>query len=213
MPHFSTSEERLNVWSHAVGILLAIGVGSSFLRMSLKANIFWAIAGISLYFFGMTASYLSSTCYHAFLPGRTKCRLRQWDHAAIYWHIAGSYSPITLLALREIGYWGWGLFLFIWGCASVGTIMSFRKLREHSHVETACFVLMGMSILVAFKPLINVVSTEVIVWIIAEGVCYLVGAFFYSMQRKYMHSVFHFFVLAGSICHIMAVYHVLQTYL
>ena len=71
----------------------------------------------------------------------------------IYWHIAGSYSPITLIALREDGGWGWGLFGFVWLCAIIGTVVSFRKMEEHSYVETVCYILMGLSVLVVFKQL------------------------------------------------------------
>ena len=77
-------------------------------------------------------------------------------------------------------------------------------------METACFIAMGLSVLVAFKPLVDSVSTAAVVWIIAEGACYITGALFYTFHNKrYMHSVFHFFVLAGSICHIIAVWDVL----
>jgi hemolysin III len=143
-----------------------------------------------------------------------KERLRRWDHAAIYWHIAGSYSPLTLIALRTQGCWGWLLFIFVWVCALAGTIVSLIRLKEHSNLETCCFVGMGLSVLVAFKPLVDSVSTAAVVWIIAEGVCYITGALFYSLnKKKYMHTVFHFFVLAGSVCHIIAVWDVLMDYL
>ena len=183
--------------------------------MTFSSDSSWASISIILYLFGMLASYITSTAYHA-LPVRSKWkeRLRRWDHAAIYWHIAGSYSPLTLIALREQGYWGWSLFCFVWICAIAGTIVSFVRLKEHSNFETLCFVGMGLSILVAFKPLIDTVSTAAVSWIIAEGVCYITGALFYSLnKRRYMHSVFHFFVLAGSISHIIAVWDVLLDYL
>lgn len=179
-----------------------------------KAGNPWATAGVVLYLSGMMCSYIASTAYHA-LPRRNKRKetLRKWDHAAIYWHIAGSYSPLTLTALRNEGFWGWGLFCFIWLCAIAGTVMSFRKLKEHSNFETLCFIGMGLSVLIAFKPLIDNVSTAAVTWIVAEGVCYITGAAFYSLNKKrYMHSVFHFFVLAGSVCHIIAVWDVLMRY-
>lgn len=136
--------------------------------------------------------------------------MRKWDHAAIYWHIAGAYSPITLVALREAGYWGWALFVFVWLCAIVGTVMSFRRLSAHSNLETLCFIGMGLSVLVAFKPLLDNVSLTAVSWLIAEGVAYITGAVFYSLnKRKYMHTVFHFFVLLGEICHAVAVGYVL----
>ena len=126
----------------------------------------------------------------------------------------GSYVASTIYPLRTQGYWGWSLFIFVWTCAIAGTIVSFIKLKEHSNVETFCYVGMGLSVLVAFKPLLDSVSTAAVIWIIAEGVCYITGALFYSFNKKrYMHSVFHFFVLAGSICHIIAVWDVLMEYI
>ena len=221
---YTNREEQWNAWSHAGGIALGVAAGIIFLILTLHPSTLrsplstlhssWARLGVTLYLFGMLGSYVASTVYHA-LPRRSrwKERLRRWDHAAIYWHIAGSYSPITLLALRTQGYWGWSLFTFVWLCALVGTAISLWRLKEHSHLETSCFVGMGLSVLVAFKPLIDSVSTAALVWIIAEGVCYITGALFYSFnKRRYMHSVFHFFVLAGSVCHIIAVWDVLMQY-
>lgn len=204
-----------NTWSHAGGILLGVSVGIVFLVLVFQGDDTWARIGVILYLFGMLGSYISSTAYHA-MPAHSKWkeRLRKWDHAAIYWHIAGSYSPLTLTALRQEGAWGWILFAFVWTAAIGGTIVSLRRLKEHSNVETLCFVLMGLSVLVAFKPLLNTVSTAAVSWIIAEGVCYITGALFYSLNNKrYMHSIFHFFVLAGSVCHIIAVWDVLMQYL
>jgi hemolysin III len=212
---YTHKEEIWNTLSHAGGIALAVAVGVVFLIMTIGAGSSWASMGVALYLFGMLGSYVTSTAYHA-LPRRSrwKERLRHWDHAAIYWHIAGSYSPLTLIALRTQGYWGWSLFTFVWTCAVAGTIVSFVRLKEHSHFETLCFVGMGLSVLVAFKPLVDSVSTAAVVWIVAEGVCYITGALFYSLKkRRYMHSVFHFFVLAGSVCHIIAVWDVLMQYL
>lgn len=213
--HYTREEERTNYLSHAGGILLGIVVGIGWLIYCYRHDNIWMQWGIWLYLGGMLGSYIASTAYHA-CPSQNKWKekLRKWDHAAIYWHIAGSYSPITLVALRESGYWGWTLFCFVWLCAIAGTIMSLRKLQQHSHIETICYILMGLVVLVAFQPLTEVVSPQAIRWIIAEGVCYVTGALFYSLyRRKYMHSVFHFFVLAGSICHIMAVWDILKNYI
>jgi len=234
---YTKREEQWNAWSHAAGIALGVVVGIYFLMLVLRHGIDTdapsrtlsrlAAVGVVLYLFGMLASYIASTAYHS-LPHSSpwKGRLRRWDHAAIYWHIAGSYSPITLVALRseDIDFslfsvhltfsWGWTLFCFVWLCAIAGTIVSFCKLKEHSLSETLCFVGMGLSVLVAFGPLIKTVSTAAVVWIIAEGVCYITGAVFYMLnKRRFMHSVFHFFVLAGSVCHIIAVWDVLVSYL
>ena len=214
MIRYTKREEIWNSASHGGGILLGVVIGIIFLVWAFRGDNDWARVGVILYLVGMLGSYIASTLYHAMKHHSPwKERLRRWDHAAIYWHIAGSYSPLTLVALREQGYWGWGLFTFVWACAIAGTIVSFIRLKEHSNLETLCFIGMGLSVLVAFKPLLDSVSTAAVVWIVAEGVCYITGALFYSLnKRKYMHSVFHFFVLAGSVCHIVAVWDVLMEY-
>ena len=204
-----------NVYLCGGGILMGVVFGIIFLIWCFQSDNNWARWAVILYLFGMLGSYVASTLYHSMKHhSKWKERLRKWDHAAIYWHIAGSYSPLTLVALRDQGYWGWSLFIFVWACAIAGTIVSFIHLKEHSNLETFCFIGMGLSVLVAFKPLLDSVSAAAVSWIIAEGVCYITGAVFYSLNKmKYMHSVFHFFVLAGSVCHIIAVWDVLMEYL
>lgn len=211
---YSHKEELWNSWSHAAGIVMGVVFGVIFLSWCFHEHNGWATFGVSLYLFGMLCSYIASTVYHA-LKARSKwkARFRKWDHAAIYWHIAGSYSPITLIALRDDGLWGWGLFAFVWSCAIAGTLFSFHKLKDHSNFETLCFIGMGLSVLFAFKPLLDTASGAAVAWIIAEGVFYITGALFYSLhKRKYMHTVFHFFVLLGSLCHIIAVWDILMAF-
>ena len=205
MIRYTKREEIWNAASHGGGILLGVVIGIIFLVWVFRSDSNWARWGVILYLFGMLGSYVASTLYHSMKHhSKWKERLRKWDHAAIYWHIAGSYSPLTLVALRTQGYWGWSLFTFVWAC----------HLKEHSNLETFCFIGMGLSVLVAFKPLMASVSAAAVIWLIAEGVSYITGAVFYSLnKKKYMHSVFHFFVLAGSICHIIAVWDVLMDYL
>lgn len=110
--------------------------------------------------------------------------------------------------------WGWVIFAFVWLCAIVGTSLSFRKMKAHSYLETACYVLMGLSILVAFKPFHDSVGTSIVLWVVAEGVSYILGAVLYGFKKmQYMHSVFHGFVLLGDVCHMIAVYKVLEMFL
>lgn len=208
---YSRGEETVNSISHGIGIAMGVVFGTLFLLKCHQIQDPWATFGIWLYLFGMGGSYIASTLYHAMKHHSPwKRRLRHWDHAAIYWHIAGSFSPITLTVLREEAAWGWGLFGFVWFCAIIGTIVSFRKMEEHSHIETVCFIVMGLSILAVFKALFAIAETSCY-WIIAEGVCYITGTLFYSFRHiRYMHSVFHFFVLAGSACHLVAIWYVLE---
>lgn len=211
---YTKEEERINAISHAVGIVGGIIIGVLFLAKGREAGLDgWGMASIWLYIFGMLASYIFSTAYHACSPeSKWKRRLRKLDHSAIYWHIAGSYSPIVLIALRDVDFWGWGIFIFCCLCAIAGTIVSFCALKKHNKIETVCYVLMGLTIVVAMKQFWDAVSLSVFLWVLGEGVAYIVGAVFYSFHKvKYVHAVFHFFVLLGSACHMMGVWGILQS--
>ena len=204
---YTPEEERANYLSHAAGILMGLAAGIYFLVITYSRYDALSQLGVWLYLFGVVSSYLASTVYHACpMQSPWRERLRKFDHAAIYWHIAGSYSPIILIGMREAMFWGWLLFIIVWSCALIGTCISFHGLKEHSNIETCCFVGMGLVILLAFKPVLDANGWESMGWIIAEGVAFITGAVFYSFNKKpFMHTVFHGFVLLGSICHIMAI--------
>ena len=211
---YTHGEELANTLSHGAGILLGIIAGYFLLIKAAAGNDpHWAVACVSVYLAGMLSSYISSTWYHASAPGTTKELLRKFDHGAIYLHIAGTYTPITLLVMRNAGGWGWGIFAFVWLSALIGFILSFKKLKEHSNLETCCYVGMGASILIALKPLMGCLSeigaSSAFWWLIGGGVSYIIGAIFYSLRKPYMHSVFHLFCLGGSIGHIVAIWLIL----
>ena len=208
---YSNGEEWTNTLSHAVGILLGIIAGCLLLlKATDSTEPHWAIVCISGYLAGMLSSYVSSTWYHGSRPGKLKELLRKFDHGAIYLHIEGTYTPFTLLVMRDAGGWGWGIFTFVWLSAVVGFILSFTNLKEHSNLETACFIGMGSAILVALKPLMDCLTamgaTPAFWWLIGGGVSYILGAIFYSLRKPYMHAVFHLFCLGGSLGHIIAIW-------
>lgn len=142
--HYTKGEEWANTLSHGVGILIGIAGGGYLLLTAMKSGNPWATGGMWLYLFGMLSSYISSTWYHASKPSPHREVLRKFDHASIYLHIAGSYSPIMLIALREADYWGWGILSFVWLCALAGIILCFCNLKEHSNLETICYIAHGM---------------------------------------------------------------------
>ena len=212
---YTHSEEVANAVSHLVGTIMSIAVCSLFLHKAYQADNTLAIVSLWIYFFGVVSSYLASTIYHACPANKEnyKYLLRKFDHSAIYWHIAGSYTPITLIAMYNHGatMWAVGIFIFIWTCAILGTALTFRKIKSHSYFKTACYVLMGLTILVAFKPLYDSVGLKVVLLIIAEGLSYIIGAVFYSFKKtKYMHFVFHVFVVLGDVFHMLAVWNVIS---
>lgn len=208
---YSRNEELANALSHGLGILLGIVAAYVLLLKASFNTDCWAVPSVCIYLFGMLSCYIISTSYHACAVGSKKNLLQKFDHASIYLHIAGTYTPFTLVVLRDQGAWGWALFSFVWLAAFIGVFASFKRSGEHSYLETVCYVLMGGSILVAFKPLIEVLSAQsqidALYWLIGGGASYVIGALFYSWaNKKYMHTVFHFFVLGGSVCHIIAIY-------
>ncbi len=204
-------EELANTLSHGLGILLGIVAGYFLLcKAGLHEESGWSVLSVVIYLVGMFSSYISSTWYHGCRPGKRKELLRKFDHGAIYLHIAGTYAPLTLLVLRESSGWGWSIFILVWIAAIVGFVFSFVRLKEHSNLETCCYIVMGGLILIAIKPLFDSLSAQGIIdalwWLIGGGVSYVIGALFYSLRRPYMHAVFHLFCLGGSICHIYSIY-------
>lgn len=206
---YTANEEKANTLSHALGILLGIFAGLILIPNAVNDG--WRLFSVCIYLFGMLASYITSTCYHGTTHPLRKQLLQKLDHASIYLHIAGSYTPFALVTLRGEGWWGWGIFLFVWLSAIIGVLLSFRDYTKHNHLETVCYVVMGCTILVALNPLLHALSledkTEAFYWLVGGGVSYIIGALFYSLTKmRYMHTVFHLFVLGGSLCHIRAIY-------
>lgn len=213
---YSLREEILNTSTHALGLIMGLVVCTFFLVKGAAYPSWLGIFSFALYFVGVVSSYATSTIYHAIPASHTKAKAaaRKADHAAIYWHIAGSYTPVTLIAMRE-GAPTWGIVIcaFVWLAAIVGTSLSFRKLKAQSYLETACYVLMGLTIIVAFKPFYECCGLEIVLWVVGEGIAYIVGAVLYSFKKiPYIHSVFHLFVILGDICHMIATWKILQMF-
>ena len=109
--------------------------------------------------------------------------------------------------------WSWVIFGFVWLSALVGTGLSFRRMKAQSYLETSCYVLMGLTILIAFKPFYDICGQNVVLWVVGEGIAYITGAVLYSFKKvPYIHSVFHLFVILGDICHMTATWKVLQMF-
>lgn len=207
----SYGEEVANVLTHGVG--MAFGITAIFILMvaAVRSGNPWVIGSFGLYAVCMTLSYVTSTFYHASAHAKRKRLLRRFDHSAIYLHIAGTYTPFTLVALRQEGFWGWGLFAVVWIAAALGVYLSFRRMKKRDHFKTACYLAMGWVVVVAFRPLFTVLSQtdsmDVLYWLMAGGLFYTVGSIFFFLDKyKYMHPIWHFFVLGGSVCHFISIY-------
>lgn len=206
LPSFYTpAEERLNILSHALGLVLSlIGLVLLVLR---AAELGTSLHVISFTIFGLSlvSLYAASTIYHSTRDPTLRTKLRTVDHAAIYILIAGSYTPFTLVVLS--GKVGWTLFGVSWGMAVTGIVLKLFYTGRFNHLSTAMYVLMGWIIVFAIKPLLLAFPGTGMVLLGAGGISYTVGAISYSFKRMpFGHAVFHFFVLAGSACHFVAVY-------
>ncbi len=162
------------------------------------------IVAVSIFSVTMMLLYLSSTLYHAIPDGKVKDILARVDHAAIYLFIAGSYTPFALGVLH--GATGWTLFGAVWAMAAAGIAVKLMDMLKHPLWSTGLYVAMGWSALLAAGPLIHAMPTTGLLWLLAGGVAYTLGAivFIFDSRARYMHFAWHLFVLAGTTCHFFA---------
>lgn len=202
---YSPVEERINVWSHALGLVLSvIGLILLFARAREHGDLVYML---SLVVFGvsMVLLYGASTLYHSARDPRLRFHLKIIDHAAIYVLIAGSYTPFVLITLS--GTTGWIIFGVVWGMALTGIILKFFFTGRYTLLSTIMYVSMGWIIIFAIGPLINNLSNDGLFWLFAGGLFYTLGAVLFSIHRiPYNHAIFHFFVLLGSFSHFIAIY-------
>ena len=199
-------EEIANSVSHGIGFLAAVAAIPILVITAARRDDVSGIVGGAIFAASLAVLYLASTLYHAWPDTRTKRALRVVDHGAIFFLIAGTYTPFTLGVLR--GAWGWTLFGIVWGLALAGVILKVVFGIRYPKLSTVVYILMGWLVLVAAKPLLTQVPTSGLVWLLAGGLAYTGGVFFYGAKNlRYSHFVWHLFVLAGSCCHFFAVLH------
>ena len=158
-----------------------------------------------IYGIGVTTMFLASTLYHSSTDTKIRKRLNVFDHSAIYLTIAGSYTPITMLTMPPL--WGIPVLITVWLIAATGIILKFFFIGSFPKLSTVMYVLMGWVIVIAIKPLINSMSVAGLVWLLAGGLAYTLGAVLYQIQRlKFNHAIFHIFVLIGAVCHFIVIY-------
>lgn len=203
--YYSVAEERINVLSHAFGLMLSL-VGFVFLIIRSSENgTLSQVATFGIFGASLVVLYAASTAYHSAVVPRLRGRLRVIDHAAIYILIAGTYTPFTLVTLD--GPIGWTLFCIAWGMALTGTILKLFFTGKYNLISTLMYVFMGWLMVFAIKPLVANLSHAGLLWLIAGGLSYTAGAIIYSIRSvKFNHAVFHLFVLVGSFCHFVSVF-------
>ena len=203
--YYNPKEEKLNVISHAFGLVLSIiALVLLVVFASLEGSV-WHIVSFSIYGASLIVLYAASTFYHNSKTPKLRYRLNIFDHASIYVLIAGTYTPFTLVVLD--GWVGWAIFGVSWGLALTGVILKLFFIGKYDRISTIAYVLMGWLIVFAIKPLVQNLPIEGLLWLLGGGISYTVGAILYSIKSiKYNHAIFHIFVLLGSFCHFMAVF-------
>jgi hemolysin III len=203
--YYPPGEERINVGSHAIGLLLSVvGLVTLVIRAAEYGRAVHLVSA-TVFAVSMMALYAASVAYHSTRDPVLRTHLRTVDHSAIYVLIAGTYTPFALVTLQ--GTAGWVLFGVIWGMAAAGITLKLFFTGRYELFSTLMYVFMGWLIVFFIKPLVASFPPEGLAWLLAGGVAYTLGAVLYSIPRvPFHHAVFHVFVVLGSACHFVAVY-------
>lgn len=206
LPSYTITEEILNAATHGIGTGLAIA-GFIALLMNARRGAL-SLTAVSVFGVTMILLYMVSTLYHALgvCPGKKICQIL--DHCTIFLLIAGTYTPISLLCFG--GVTGWVMFSIVWTVAVVGIVLNAIDLKRFKTFSMICYLALGWFVVFFFKPLLTHLDSQAIIYLIVGGVFYTVGAVLYGLGKKirYMHSVWHLFVLGGTIFHYLVVYHI-----
>ena len=204
LPDYTKGEEIFNMVSHIVGgglgvIIFALCVIKSFFNGDV-----YQIVGSFIYGFSMVVLYTMSSVYHGLKSGTAKKVMQIIDHCAVFFLIAGTYTPITLTALREYNaFIGWTVFGFVWAVTALGVTLNAIDLKKYSLFSNICYIALGWCIIFTGKIAITALTFKGFMWVLAGGIAYTIGAVLYGIAGKktvrYMHSVFHIFVVIGSL--------------
>lgn len=210
---YTLGEEITNSITHGIGSLLSI---AALVIMIVVAAIHHNTIGVvtsSIFGASLIILYTMSTLYHAITNEKAKKILRLFDHCTIYLLIAGTYTPYTLVALRSIDpSKAWLIFSIVWGIAIFGTIFYLIFKNRFKILNVVSYIVMGWVVLLALPEVINYFQINNampgLYLLAAGGIAYTVGVIFYALHNlnlKYFHSIWHLFVLGGSICHFLSV--------
>ena len=210
-PYYTISEEIVNSILHGIGV---IGATAGLVLLTLRTLGFLGgqregglvVVATIIFSITMIAMFLISTLYHAIQHQGAKRILRKMDHSVIFIFIAGTYTPFCLAGLG--GAWGWGFFAFEWSLAALGITLNILGNKKFKKIEVAAYIMMGWAIVVGIIPLARAVPIQSIILVIAGGIAYTLGTLWYRRKEvKYSHSIWHFFVIIGTVCHWFSIWY------
>ena len=206
LPVYSRGEEMMNMITHIVGA----GFGAAALLLCLlRSSNSWSLAASGIYGLSLVTLYTVSSVYHGMAPGMGKKVMQVIDHCTIYFLISGSYTAVVLGAFRrEYPAIAWGLFGFVWILAVVAVTLTAIDLKKYSLFSMICYVGMGWCVIPFWRQILQVLTRPGFLLLLLGGVAYTIGAVLYGLgkRRKWMHSVFHIFVVIGSVLQFLSVW-------
>lgn len=209
LPKYTKGEEIFNAVSHIVGGAFGIIALIAGLVVAYNHSDTYGIMSMVIYGISMILLYTMSAIYHFLRRNKAKKVFRIFDHCTIFLLIAGTYTPYCLVTLREAGAWGWSIFSVVWSCAVLGIV--FNAINMHNPIiktlSMICYLAMGWCVILALGPLLDNLALPGFIWLLIGGLMYTVGVIFYAFgsKKKYIHSVWHLFCLAGTICQFISI--------
>ena len=209
LPTYTTGEEIMNMVTHICGGALGSVALVLCLLRSCAGGTVWEILGCGVYGIAMVTLYTISSVYHGLPRGTAKKVLQVLDHCTIYVLIAGTYTPILISGFMPIhpGI-GWGLFALEWGLGALAATLTAIDLRKYRVFSMLCYIGMGWSIVFFLPQAMEVMGKNGFVLLLAGGIAYTLGAILYGVgvKKRWMHSVFHIFVVLGSALQFLSIY-------
>ena len=208
LPNYSRGEEIFNMSSHIVGSIMGLVAITLCLRISAIHNNIYGIISSVIYGVSMILLYTISSLYHGLINETAKKVFQVLDHCTIYILIAGTYTPITLSAMRLANTrLAWTLFCIEWGLALLAITLTAIDIKKYQVFSMICYIAMGWGIIAFYSPAIQALTISGFMMLLTGGIFYTIGAVLYAIgkKRKYMHNIFHVFVLIGSVFHLLCI--------
>lgn len=212
LPDYTRGEEIFNMVTHIVGGGLGVIICAACIIKSFLNHNAYQIVGSFIYGFSMIILYTMSSVYHGLKPPTAKKVMQIIDHCSIFILIAGTYTPIALCSLRNYNaFLGWIVFGVVWAVSALGITLNAIDLKKYNIFSIICYLVQGWCIILTGKAAITAIGMHGFLWLLAGGISYTVGAVLYGIAAKktvrYMHSIFHIFVVIGSILQFIAIIH------
>ena len=207
-PRYTRGEERMNMVTHIVGAGFGVLATVACVLVAAILGNAWGVVTASIYGFSVILLFTMSSIYHGLRAGKPKKVFQTLDHCTIFVLIAGTYTPILLNDFRVVHpTQAWTLFGVIWGVAALGIVMKAIDVNRFMILSVVLYLVMGWAVMIRIGPMLEVLGVPFFILLLIGGGLYTLGVVFYAVgaKKKYMHSVFHLFVVAASILHSLAI--------